>query len=298
VGTLLTPELTARWRTDGWCVIPDAFTGAELADAQAAIPAVFPSAEEMDAGVDNARTAPWRTSDAPWPEFPFESPALKALVVSEALIDMAEELLETDDVVLYQGTLTAKYANQTSGYNQLLHTDYPNHSILVPRRDAGYQQLETYIYLSDVSAANGATRMVSRQRTAHIPVERHTLSFAEYPELYDDPGDATGPAGSIAAYRPDVYHRSVDVTEPGVSRFILHVAYKPAGLDWGGYQAWPYKGLKPEWHRFARRATARQLVAVGFPKPGDPYWTEETLAGVQARYPKLDMTAWRAQLGP
>jgi hypothetical protein len=95
------------------------------------------------------------------------------------------------------------------------------------------------------------------------------------------------------AYRPDVYHRSVDRTEPGVSRFMLHVAYKPAGAEWGGYQAWPFKGLSVAWYNFVQGASVRQLTAVGFPKPGHPYWTEQTLAGVQARYPGLDMSAWR-----
>jgi len=292
-GGLLTEELMSRWRTDGWCVIPSAFSGDQLTQAQEAVWALFPTADEMDSGIDNERTAPWRTSEAPWPEFPFDSEALNHLVVHEALIESAQELLETTDVRLYQGTLTAKYSNQSSGYNQLLHTDYPNHTILVPRRDAGYQQLETYIYLNDVSTANGATRMVSRRLTADIPVERHTLRFDDAAALYHDPGEAAGLAGSVVAYRPDVYHRSVDRTEPGVSRFMLHVAYKPSGAEWGGYQAWPFKGFSSAWHNFVQGASVRQLTAVGFPEPGHAYWTEQTLAGVQARYPGLGMGPWR-----
>jgi hypothetical protein len=50
------------------------------------------------------------------------------------------------------------------------------------------------------------------------------------------------------------------------------------------------------WHRFMRHATLRQLLARGFPKPGDPSWTPETLAGVAARYPALDMSPWRDAL--
>jgi|ERR1700688_798080 len=291
---LLTEELGSRWRADGWCVIKGAFSGVELTRAQEAVGSLFPTADEMDSGVDDERTAPWRTGDAHWPEFPFDNGALNHLVVHEALIDMAEDLLETDDVRLYQGTLTAKYSNQSSGYNRLLHTDYPNHSIVVPRLDAGYQQLETYIYLSDVSTANGATRMVSRRLTTDIPVERHSLRLDDYDYLYDEPGEAAGPAGSVVAYRPDVYHRSVDRTEPGVSRFMLHVAYKAAGAEWAGYQAWPFKGFTPAWHNFVQGASVRQLTVTGFPKPGHSYWTEETLAGVHARYPRLDLEPWRA----
>ena len=188
---------------------------------------------------------PWWTWDAPWPEFPFQSRSLNTLVVHDVLIDLAEELLGTDDLRIYMGLLTAKYHGQSSGYNRLLHTDYPNHMVVVPRRDQGYQQLETFVYLSDVSASNGATRMVSRRLTGDIPVERHTLDIHEYGHLYDVPGEASGPAGSIVAYRPDVYHRSIDEIKPGSARFMLHVSFRPATSDFGGYQAWPIKGYTP-----------------------------------------------------
>jgi hypothetical protein len=290
----LSPNLIEQWRRDGWCLYEGAIPPADLAAAQSALALLFPSAEEMDAGGDDERTAPWRTWDAAWPEFPFRSSRLNKLVVHDTLIDLATELLGTEDVRLYLALLSAKYAHQSSGYNRLLHTDYPNHSLVVPRRDVGYQHLETFIYLNDVSTRNGATRLVSRTKTDTIPVEQHTLNLADYGHLYDDPGEAAGPAGSVVAYRPDVYHRSVDFEEPGQARFMLHVAYKPAGLDFVGYQAWPIKGFSPEWQKFVGQASVRQLTVLGFPRPGDPYWTEETLSGVAARYPGLDMSPWRA----
>ena len=37
-------------------------------------------------------------------------------------------------------------------------------------------------------------------------------------------------------------------------------------------------------------------MLLGFPKPGHPYWTPETIAGVAARYPGLDMEPWRSAL--
>ena len=135
-----------------------------------------------------------------------------------------------------------------------------------PRATPGYQHLETFIYLNDVSARNGATRLVSRTKTAVIPVEQHTLNLDDYGALYDDPGEAAGPAGSVVAYSPDVYHRSVDVTEPGQARFMLHVAYKPAGLDWVGYQAWPIKGFSPEWHKFVRAGERAAADGARFPQ--------------------------------
>lgn len=290
---VLTARLEEAWRRDGWCVIEGAIPGDDLAGAQDALTRLFPTSAEMERDVDDERTAPWRTWDAAWPEFPFRSARLNRIVVHDVVIDLAQRLLGTADVRLYLAVVSAKYAGQPSGYNQLLHTDYPNHSLVVPRRDPGYQQLELFIYLNDVSARNGATRLVSRRRTAGIPVEQHTLNLTDYAELYSDPGEAAGPAGSIVAYRPDVYHRSVDVDDPGTARFMFHVSYKPANTEWLGYQAWPIKGFSPEWHNFVQGAGLRQLAVVGFPQPGHPYWTEETLAGVAARYPGLNMAPWR-----
>jgi hypothetical protein len=294
---MLSPEYKAAWEEDGWCVVPSAISAEDVRAVQKAVAHLFPTAEEMDSGVVTERTEPWRASfDAKWPEFPYQSRSLSRLPFHDAVLEMATSFLGTDDLRLYMSTITAKYANQSSGYNQLLHADFPNHSILVPQVDDTYQQLELFIYLTDVSPADGATRMVSRRKTADIPVERHTLSYADYPDLYDDPGVASGPAGSIVAYRPDVYHRSVDVTGPGVRRIMMHVSYRHADAEWGQYQAWAFKGFSPEWHNFVQASGPRELTLLGFPKPGHRYWTAATITRVNARYPGLDMTPWRDAL--
>ena len=107
-----------------------------------------------------------------------------------------------------------------------------------------------------------------------------------------------GPAGSLVAYRPDTYHRSVDWTEPGHARYMLHVAFKSAPAEWAGYQAWPFKGLTGDWIHFVATASVRQLTALGFPAPGHPYWTATTLDGVAQRYPDLDLDPWREAAAP
>jgi len=294
---MLSSGYKAAWREDGWCVIPSVLPADDLQAAQKAVAYLFPTAEEMDSGVVNERTEPWRTTfDARWPEFPYRSRSLSRLAFHPAVLEIAESFLDTDDLRLYMSTITAKYANQSSGYNQLLHADFPNHSILVPQVDERYPQLELFIYLTDVSATSGATRLVSRRRTADIPVEQHTLSYVDYPELYDDPGVAAGPAGSIVAYRPDVYHRSVDLTGTGVCRIMMHVSYRLAAAEWSQYQAWAFKGFSAEWHNFVQESGPTELALLGFPQPGHAYWTEETITRVNARYPGLDMSPWRASL--
>jgi hypothetical protein len=52
----------------------------------------------------------------------------------------------------------------------------------------------------------------------------------------------------------------------------------------------------PEMARFLERATPRQRELIGVPPPGDPYWTEATIAGVGARYPGMDLAPYREAL--
>jgi len=282
------------WDTRGWCVVTGVIPPDDLAAAQAALPGIFPTAEEFAADPGSERNRAFRTTEGVKPKFPFESQALNGVAVHDAIIDLAEELLETDRLQLYQGMVTAKYSDGSPEYEQLLHADYGNHTLVVPRTDVGYQQATMFIYLSDVTPETGATRMVSRRLTGHIPVERTYLHLEEYASLYAAEECASGPAGSVLVYRPDVYHRGVGLTAEHSARFLLPVAFKPVCTDWLGSHALPEAGENMAWYRFVSHATLRQLTVLGFPEPGHPYWTEETLAGVAARYPQLDMTPWRS----
>jgi hypothetical protein len=284
----------AQWETDGWCLIDGLFAPEAVAAAAAAMPELYPTAEEFAADVDPDRNRPFREdSHRLMPRFPFEDGALNALVVHDDLIDLAIEFLGTDDLVMYQAMLSAKYGQGALSDEQLLHVDYGNHTLVVPRHEPGYQQLEMFVYLSDVTVETAATRLVSRQLTGDIPVERAYLNPEQYAELYAAEVSAVGPAGSILVYRPDVYHRGVRMLTPGAARFMLHVSYKPRGTDWLGSHALPNAGEDIAWHRFVQTASQRQLTVLGFPAPGHPYWDAQTLAGVAARYPLLDLSPWR-----
>jgi hypothetical protein len=287
-------DLRAQWETDGWCLLDDFLPRAAIDAAQEQLTSVFPTAEGFASDQDPERNAPFRTdSHSVTPRFPFQKGAFNDLVLHDRLIDLAEQLLGLTDLRLYQAILSAKYSEGAESDEQLLHVDYGNHTLVVPRAELGYQHLELFVYLSDVTAASGATRMVSRTLTGHVPIERTYLSMTDYADLYDAEIPAEGAAGSVLAYRPDVFHRGVRVTAPATARFMAHVSFKPAQTDWLGSQAWPGAAEDLAWHRFANAATVRQLSLLGFPPPGHPYWTEETLAGVAARYPGLDLTPWR-----
>jgi hypothetical protein len=112
------------------------------------------------------------------------------------------------------------------------------------------------------------------------------------PSIYAAERSATGRRGSLLAYRPDVFHRGVDLTDPGGARFLLNVSFKHAGQDWVGYDSIQSRANSAAWDRFAEASTPEELALFGFPRPGHPIWDADMLAETALRYPKLDLTPW------
>ncbi len=116
-------------------------------------------------------------------EFPYKSWDLNRLAVHPDLTDAAERYLRTSELHLYKIELWAKYAGAIN-YDQPLHRDFGSHSLVVPRVDDRYQQMTTFIYLSDVTAQDGPTRIVPYEDGAHVPftplyIERGAMADVE-----------------------------------------------------------------------------------------------------------------------
>jgi hypothetical protein len=204
------------------------------------------------------------------------------------LVEAVERYLGTTELHLYKVELWAKYAGAVD-YTQPLHRDYGSHSLVVPRPEARYQQITTFVYLSDVTEADGPTRLVPYPEGEAVPFTPLYLGLGE---LADVEVAAVAPAGSLLMYRTDILHRGSDFTRPGGSRFSLLADFQVRGTTWGGKMAWP-KQSPQRWAKFMPRCSVRQRDLFGFPRPGDPYWTEQTLEDVAVRYPGMDMSPYR-----
>jgi len=112
------------------------------------------------------------------------------------------------------------------------------------------------------------------------------------PDLYVSEVSTAGPAGTVVAYRLDTFHRGTELTQARGARYTIHVNFRTVSADWVGRHSWPSRENYPEWVAFVVRASPRQLQLFGFPPPGHPYWTQETLAGMALRYPGFDIEPW------
>ena len=274
-------------RERGFALVEAFLAPDELQAAQQALWLHFPTPDAYFA--QPARYAQYAAGQfAGVEEYPYRSWDLNHLAFHPDLVDAAERYLGTPELHLYKVELWAKYAGAVN-YDQPLHRDYGSHSLVVPRLDGRYQQITTFIYLSDVTDVDGPTRIVPYDRGKGVPF---TPLYLELGALADVEVSATGPAGSLLVYRTDILHRGSNLTGVGQARFSLLVDYQTRGTTWGGKMAWP-KQAPHRWAKLMPRCSVRERDLFGFPRPGDPYWNEQTLADVAARYPGMDMTPYR-----
>jgi hypothetical protein len=283
----VTDATLAEVRERGFSLMEGFLSAEELAAAQGALSLHFPRPEEYFA--DPSRFARYAASQfAGVEEFPYRSWDLNRLPVHPDLVDLAERYLQTTELHLYKVELWAKYAGAVD-YDQPLHRDFGSHSLVVPRPESRYQQLTTFIFLSDVTEEDGPTHIVPYEDGKDVP---YTPIYVPFGALADAEVACTGPAGSLLVYRTDILHRGSDMAGAGRSRFSLLADFQVRGTTWGGKMAWP-KQSPERWARFLPACSVRQRDLFGFPRPGDPYWSEETLEGVAARYPGIDLGPYR-----
>jgi hypothetical protein len=305
-----------QWQTDGWVVVEGLIDPDEIAPALEDLFNVFPrpesyhsdpvkftprgrTNEELRKGYPQLpETGPaFRPEQHRWgAEFPFYGTgALNRLACHPSILDFAERALATPDIRLYQCQASAKYTG-SANYEQPLHTDR-NHGFLPPPPGSGppWWHLETFLYLSDVDDDTAPTHFVSRPYPDGISLNNIYMPD-NGAELYGREQPARGVRGSLLAYRNDVFHRAVNMTRPGGSRFFFNASFKRADYEWIGYTGYQSRSTHPNWIQLAGECTPRQLEVFGFPKPGHPIWTDELLGVTAERYPTLDLSPWREAL--
>ena len=293
------------WESEGFVVLPAFLPAEELAPAVGELPSQFPTPEGFHDGTDPRRERYLGDEFAGIDTFPFASTEVSLLALHPRLLELAQALLPEDDVQLYAAEAWAKYTGACD-YDQDLHRDYLNHTLLVPSTAPGCRQVEMFVFLTDVPEELGPPHLVPFRHTADLPpvpnwfLRPGTSGGTRFtddsgsPELYAAEVSGSGPAGTVIAFQPGTVHRGTQLTAPQGARFSMHLGFRPAGLSWGQRVAWAPQSYTREWVRFVNRATPAQLQALGVPPPGHPYWTAETLAGTALRYPGLDLTPWRS----
>lgn len=296
-----------QFESDGFVVLPSYLSREELAAGLVELPALFPTADEFHDDLDPARNARFRDEFAGIDNFPFAGMQLGLLAVHPRLIGLAQHLLGTDEVRVYSIQAWAKYTAATS-YDQAFHRDYLSQSLVVRAPHLPACDVSMFLFLCDVPVELGPPAFVPRAVEWDLPAlpnwyppvdrvidedEPTWTSQSGSPHLYEAEVSAAGPAGTVAAYRSETFHRGTELTVPRGARYTIHVSFRRADSDWISRRAWREVHNDPRWREFVAHALPEQLRAFGFPPPRHPYWTDTTLRGMTQRYPGFNPAPWR-----
>lgn len=298
-----TAEDVEAWRRDGVVLLEGFFTPEEVAAVRADFETVFgrtsgaeePMNKKKAGEIGRFNGAQFKAQEI----VPMDcSPALNLIGVHPALIAFAKAALGTEAVHLYQCQAWAKFTGDAD-YDQPFHCDFSNHTLTAPSEDTLKNTVTILCYFTDVTEAHGPMHYVTRPDSEPIAGPESSLNVD--PEfqaglqkaLTTFERTSASSAGTAIPYSIDVYHRGTNLTAPNGVRYVVMTCFKKAGDESIGFHAWQFHHTRP-WARVFDHATPEQLACFGVQPPGDPFWTETTLARAQARYPNWDMTPYRA----
>ncbi len=281
-------------RSHGFLLVRNFLAPGELARAQENLRLYFPTAEELQ---QTPERYPHIQQDPEHlqVEFPFADSALNQLTVHPQLLELTERLLGEPGVMLSRSVVWAKYAG-LGDFEQVMHSDFEGNTLVVPRDDGVFLQLLYIVYLSDVTEELGPTCVVDRQYTREQSIWPPFRSREEYARMYDVEQPVLARAGDLLIYTMSTFHRGSALTASHGARFTHHIEYRSTKNLYSGYQNFASYGEQPALHQLLEQSTPRQRQALGFPAPGHAYWTPQTIAQVQERYPGMDLSPYRAMM--
>jgi ectoine hydroxylase-related dioxygenase (phytanoyl-CoA dioxygenase family) len=289
---VVTDEHVKHWQEHGYVIVENLLSVEELQAARENIAAYLPDWEEYQLTPHRYRSL-LGTSGWPKVEFPFVGDGLNRVTTHPELLALARRLLGTDHIILSHSNLRGKYAG-TGDYEQSLHVDYSNNTLVVPKNDAEIYDLPCITYYTDVTVELGPTYIVSQQHTRDLLPRKDRFLIREgHPETYAKEVPVVLPAGSTVIYSMNTFHRGSAMRATEGVRFSHHMSFLAAGARWAGQMSFQRSGGTPEMDHFLLHATPTERELVGFPPVDDAYWNDETLEGVAIRYPDMDMTPYR-----
>jgi hypothetical protein len=328
---VLTPEQIASWRERGFALVDGVLPGELLERVLGEVADAFPAPGSAEAAAVTDFGSLGRMA------FPAASEAVNALTLHPRLLGAVGELLGEDTIRLRlsQSDLWPKYGrSRRSGQerdndDQRIHVDYPNHTLTHPPPWDAPEAVEILVYLSDVEGCGGATAVVPRtgpddpayawpivdtpgvgdfpwindRESAEAWLRKEAPEVARFraEHLYPRELRVRYGVGTLLLYRHDTWHRGTPL-RPGALRLAQNLTFRRARSEWIStlQPGWAWAMYRPSrvMERLLARGSVEQRCVLGFPAPGDPYWTRQTLAAVRARFGPLgmDLTPYEAAL--
>jgi len=317
----LTQTQLDQFHRDGYIVVPDVFSEAEMKAAQEAMDEIFYGKPfdawlaEVDGG-ETASVSDGFTTTHDHKEgrsqFPTGLRALDGLVENETYLDIFEQCLGdrpaycNAHLFLRSGPTDNRHAEHPwQGY----HIDHYTNCLLPPADQVGfYDYINSGVYLHDV-LDDGAPMMVipgSHRVAQQVYLDALAQGNASGGSIDDlrkvgglaDPVPQIGARGSAAFYSSYTIHAAQPFRNKRVQRAFWTLSLcRRDNAGWTRFANPFIYGEREHMMPFLTQTTPRVRSVFGFPEPGHPYYTEETLSLLASTIPGMDVTPYREAMG-
>ncbi|MBM3278102.1 MAG: phytanoyl-CoA dioxygenase family protein [Candidatus Handelsmanbacteria bacterium] len=313
----LTPAQLDQFRRDGYLIVPDLFSPAEMDAALEAMDQIFYGRpfpqwrDELAAGQQVRSASDGFTTTHNHKEgrsqFPVGAPALDRLIENPRYLDAFEQCLGAPasycnaHLFLRSGPTDKRHApNLWEGY----HIDHHTNCLLPPSENGLYSYVNCGVYLHDV-VDDGAPMLVipgSHHQAAAVYARAFATGNAGGGSLKDlrlatelaAPVPSTARRGSALFYSSYLIHAAQPFRNKQVQRAFWTLSMCRQDNDRWTRFANPFLyGEREQMMPFFTRTTPRVRALFGWPPVGHPYYTTQTLGLLAQLYPEMDLEPYR-----
>lgn len=314
----MTREHLEAYRRYGFVFVPDLFTREAMDAALDACDRIFYGGKRFeewrdafDGSGDPVRDGFFSNDASGRSQFPVGHDALDRLIENEAFLDAFCACLGTDDphycnahLFVRAGPTDKRHApNPWEGY----HIDHDTNSFLPPSGRIGHDDyVNCGVYLHDVEPDGAPMHVIPGSHRQIVEILPRLISEGIYrpPTTITDirlvpefaaPVPSVAKAGTALFYSSYLVHAAVPFQDKTRQRALWTLSM--ARSDTRAYNrfanAYAY-GDRTFTVPFWKNTTARVRTLFGWPPPGDPYYTPETLSLLASWYPGIDLDVYRS----
>lgn len=314
----LTNMQLEQYRRDGFIIVPDVYTAAEMREALEAMERIFygKTFAEHLADLDASSGATAGVKDGfhegghGRAQFATGVDALDRLIENDNYLDIFEQCLGTDRIAYCNAHLFMRSgptdkrhaANPWEGY----HIDHDTNTFLPPSARVGlYDYVNSGVYLHDVEDDGAPMHVIPGSHTLLAEMlprwfeEGSASGRGSFPDIreiteFAKPIPTVAKAGSALFYSSYLVHAAVPFANKRRQRALWTLSCCRADASSSTKYSNVYRfGERDTWIPFCNRTSPRVRALFGWPRSGDPYYTPQTLDLLRRWWPDMDLAPYR-----